>query len=128
MLDWQTLIAIIAIGIAAITLLLRLLGGSLTRHEHEEFRSNVFEQIIDNKRKVEERLVIREFENWVVGVRRDIDRLERMINNLDQTKPTTGELDRTARSLESRLTSLELFVHAVKNGGVAPKVQPTSGK
>lgn len=100
MLDWQTLIAIIAMGVAAITLLLRLVGGSLTRNEHNEFRDQV----------------LREFGNWATGFRRDIDRLENMITKLDQTKPTTGELDRTARSLEARLASLELFVHAIKNG------------
>lgn len=114
MLDWQTLIAIIAMGVAAITLFLRLVGGSLTRNEHNEFRDSVFGQLHDAKGKIEDRLVIREFENWVIGFRRDIDRLEEMIHKLDQTKPTTGELDRTARSLESRLASLELFVHAVK--------------
>lgn len=44
MLDWSLLIAVVAAGVAAITLIDRLTGGRLTRNEHNEFKESVKQQ------------------------------------------------------------------------------------
>lgn len=107
MLDWQTVIAIGALGLALMTLFLRLTGSSLTRYEHEEFKRKVDADIEGLTRGLETRLFIREFESWIVQFRRDIDRAATDVRQLDQTKPTTGELERAVESVQSRLDMIE---------------------
>jgi hypothetical protein len=64
--DWQTIIAIGAIAMSAISILARAFDKSLSIREHEEFSKNVH---------------------------RDTDRIERRIELIEQTRPTTGELE-----------------------------------
>lgn len=64
--DWQAFVAIAALGISALGLVDRLLSKALTRSEHEEFKTAVY---------------------------RDFNRVERRIELVEQTRPTTGELE-----------------------------------
>lgn len=73
--DGQTL-DYIAVGLASISLLARALDKSLSIREHEEFRANIRDQFL----RVSEQHA------------RDIDRLEKAIHTLEQTRPTTGEI------------------------------------
>lgn len=104
---WTNFIAIGGVLLAAVTLLSRLLDKSLSIREHEEYKKGVMQQIDLLTRRQEERLVIREFEAWIHQVRIDVGRIEDQIKVLDQTKPTTGELDRAVKAIDARLSVME---------------------
>ena len=74
--DGQTLMAIGAMAIAAISLLARLMDKSLSIREHDEFRSNIKDQ----------------FKTVIDQQVREIARIEDRIKSIEQTRPTTGEI------------------------------------
>lgn len=71
--DGQTLMAIGAMAIAAISLLARLMDKSLSIREHDEFRSNIKDQF----REVREQHV------------RDVARLEDRLKTIERTTNKT---------------------------------------
>jgi hypothetical protein len=75
--DYQLIIAIGALAISALVALTRAMDKSLSIREHEEFRVNIKDRIAE----------------VVVGYRRETDRLEDRIKTLEQTRPTTGEIE-----------------------------------
>jgi hypothetical protein len=106
-LEWSTAISLAALLLSAAIAVMRLTSASLSRFEHEEFKRRMEDALSLITRRQEERLVIREFSEWVVQFRRDIDRLTMDINRLDANKPTTGELDRTAAAAGARIEMIE---------------------
>ena len=75
--DWQTVLSIGALIVAGITLLSRTFDKSLSIRENEEFRNGVTRDIAQLRS----------------DYKRDDDRLEDRIKTLEQTRPTTGELE-----------------------------------
>ncbi len=76
MTDWTSLVALGALAISMINLLTRSLDKSLSIREHEAHRD---------------------------AVQRDIHRVEGRLGHLEQTRPTTGELEILAESLNKRI-------------------------
>ena len=70
-------IALGAVVISALSLAAQLLGKSLSIREHEEFRNN----IKDSLREIKADYI------------RDDARLEDRVKILEQTRPTTGEIE-----------------------------------
>jgi hypothetical protein len=54
-------------------------------------------------RVIDKNLSIREFEAYAAAVSRDVQRVELRLLHLEQTRPTTGELEILAESLNKRL-------------------------
>ncbi len=77
-----TYIALGAVVLAAITLASQMLGKSLSIREHEEFAKNAKERMNELK----------------ADYQRESDRLEDRIKILEQTRPTTGELEARAKA------------------------------
>jgi hypothetical protein len=73
----STYIALGAVILAAITLASQMLGKSLSIREHEEFAKNTKERLNELKGDYQ----------------RESDRLEDRIKTLEQTRPTTGEIE-----------------------------------
>jgi uncharacterized protein YlxW (UPF0749 family) len=73
----STYIALGAVILAAITLASQMLGKSLSIREHEEFSKNTKERLSDLKSDYQ----------------RESNRLEDRIKTLEQTRPTTGEIE-----------------------------------
>ena len=71
--DWS---AIIALAISIISIVSRSLDKNLSIREHEAHRD---------------------------AVQRDIDRVESRLNQLERTRPTTGELEILAEALNKRI-------------------------
>ncbi len=78
--DWTSLIAFAAIAISVINLLTRSLDKSLSIREHEAHRD---------------------------AVQRDIHRVENRLGHLEQTRPTTGELEILAEALNKRMDEIK---------------------
>jgi hypothetical protein len=72
-----TYIALGAVILSAIGLASQLLGKSLSIREHEEFRGNIKDALFQIQ----------------IAYRRETDRLEGRIQLLEQTRPTTGEIE-----------------------------------
>ena len=72
----------------------------------------VFSGIALITRALEKNLSVREFEAYSNAVARDIHRVENRLLHLEQTRPTTGELEILADGLNKRLDS----IIAVKGG------------
>lgn len=89
--DWQTLLAVAAIAVAGLTLLARLLDKSLTVREHDEYRKGME----------------RHAETTRLQLVRDIDRLEKQLSILEQTRPTTGELKTTADNVKEQIAEIK---------------------
>jgi hypothetical protein len=70
-------IALGAVVLSALSLAAQLLGKSLSIREHEEFSKNTKERLSDLKSDYQ----------------RESDRLEDRIKTLEQTRPTTGEIE-----------------------------------
>jgi hypothetical protein len=70
-------IALGAVLISALSLAAQMLGKSLSIREHEEFRNNVKDSL-------------REIKSDYI---RDDARLEERVKILEQTRPTTGEIE-----------------------------------
>jgi hypothetical protein len=86
--DYQLVIAIGALAISVLVALTRALDKSLSIREHEEFSKNTKEQI--------ERLrqdAIRDTQGLKTDFNRDVDRIEKRLDYIEQTRPTTGELE-----------------------------------
>ena len=77
--DWSTLIALGALAISLISVLTRALDKNLSIREHEAHRD---------------------------AVQRDIQRVELRLNHIEQTRPTTGELEILAEALNKRIDEL----------------------
>lgn len=73
----DTAIAIGAAAIAVITLFIKLFDKSLSIREHDEFRQALRDQ----------------FALMNEQIKRDINRLEHRLDVIEQTRPTTGELE-----------------------------------
>jgi hypothetical protein len=58
-------------------------------------------------RAVDKSLSIREFEAYSAAMARDIQRVELRLLHLEQTRPTTGELEILAEGLNKRLDELK---------------------
>ncbi len=77
--DWAELVALGAFVLSAINLLTRSLDKSLSIREHEAHRD---------------------------AVQRDIHRVENRLGHLEQTRPTTGELEILAEALNKRMDEI----------------------
>ena len=75
--EWQTVLALGALVVAGVSLLSKSFDKSLSIREHEEFRNSLKADITQLR----------------ADYKRDDDRLEERIKVLEQTRPTTGELD-----------------------------------
>ncbi len=74
--DWSIILALGAVALSAIALLNRAFDKSLSIREHEAYK-----QAVD----------------------RDIQRVEGRLNNIERTRPTVGELEILAESLNKRI-------------------------
>ena len=79
MTDWSLLIALGALAVSLISVLTRALDKNLSIREHEAHRD---------------------------AVQRDIHRVEIRLNHIEQTRPTTGELEILAEALNKRIDEL----------------------
>jgi hypothetical protein len=77
--DWYPLIALGAFALSALNLLTRSLDKSLSIREHEAHRD---------------------------AVQRDIERVENRLERLEQTRPTTGELEILSEALNKRIDAI----------------------
>jgi len=75
--NWTLLIALGSLIVAGVAFLSKSFDKSLSIREHEEFSKNTKERITQVEMQGQ----------------RDDDRLERRIEILEQTRPTTGELE-----------------------------------
>lgn len=80
--DWHSILDIGAIALAAIAFLSRSFDKSLSIREHDEFRASV----------------TRELARMRDDYHRDDERMERRLDVLEQTRPTTGELEAKIRA------------------------------
>ena len=94
--EWQSLLAIGAVGIAAISLLDRLLDKSLSIREHDEYRKGV-ERTTDGLR------------NEYI---REIDRMDGRLNTIEQTRPTASELQSVSTGLQNQITEIKQIIRA----------------
>ena len=78
--DWQTFLAIGALAVAGFTLIAKLLDNSLSVREHEEFKEHT---------------------------RRDVERIEKRIELIEQTRPSSGELKGITDGLKDQLRELK---------------------
>jgi hypothetical protein len=86
--DYQLVIAIGALLVSMLVAFSRTMDKSLSIREHEEFSKNTKEQI--------ERLrqdAIRDTQGIKTDFNRDVDRIEKRLDYIEQTRPTTGELE-----------------------------------
>lgn len=86
--DYQLVIAIGALLVSVLVAFSRTMDKSLSIREHEEFSKNTKEQI--------ERLrqdAIRDTFGIKTDFNRDVDRIEKRLDYIEQTRPTTGELE-----------------------------------
>ncbi len=74
--DWSIIFALGATALSAIALLNRAFDKSLSIREHEAYKA---------------------------AVERDIHRVEGRLNNIESTRPTVGELEILAESLNKRI-------------------------
>ncbi len=79
MAEWTSLLALGALAISIINLLTRSLDKNLSIREHEAHRD---------------------------AVQRDIHRVENRLGHLEQTRPTTGELEILAEALNKRMDEM----------------------
>jgi hypothetical protein len=84
--DWQSLLAVGALVVAVFTALSRSFDKSLSIREHEEFRNAIKGDIAQ----------VRE------DYHRDDARIEARIVLIEQTRPTTGELEARIDSRKDR--------------------------
>ncbi len=77
--EWAPFIAIAALAISLFTTIGKSLDKSLSIREHEAHRN---------------------------AVQRDIDRVEERLSHMEQTRPTTGELEILAEALNKRIDEL----------------------
>ena len=82
--DWTTIAAEVAAIFAGITLLSRVFDKSLSIREYEAYRE---------------------------AIARDIQRVEGRLNQIERTRPTTGELEILAESLNKRIDELTRVNH-----------------
>jgi hypothetical protein len=75
--DWETVLSLGALSVAVLAALSRVLDKSLSIREHNEFKDRVIKLIDDNLGRVE----------------RELDKLEDRLKVIEQTRPTTGELE-----------------------------------
>jgi hypothetical protein len=75
--DYQLIIALGALLVSVLVAFSRSMDKSLSIREHEEFSKNTKERM----------------EGLKNDFNRDIDRIELRLNYIEQTRPTTGELE-----------------------------------
>lgn len=96
--DWQTTIAILAVGLSCLSLLDRLLGKGLSIREHEAYKTGVEQQHKDS----------------VAQTQREIDMIREELRLIQHKVPTTGELNMVTSSIEKRLDRLENQLRSYK--------------
>ncbi len=77
--DWSIIVALGALVVSIISVLSRTLDKNLSIREHEAHRD---------------------------AVQRDIHRVEVRLNHIEQTRPTTGELEILAEALNKRMDEM----------------------
>ncbi len=77
--DWIPFIALGALAVSLITAVSKSLDKNLSIREHESHRD---------------------------AMQRDIDRVESRLSHIEQTRPTTGELEILAEALNKRIDEL----------------------
>ncbi len=77
--DWSIIVAFGSLAISIISVLSRTLDKNLSIREHEAHRD---------------------------AVQRDIHRVEVRLNHIEQTRPTTGELEILAEALNKRMDEM----------------------
>jgi hypothetical protein len=105
--EWQTAIAIGALGVALFSAFSKLMDKSLSIREHEEYRRGVEDQIKMILIRQELRLTRNEHLDWITQARRDVDRIEELLKELAATRPTTGELEARIEAVRARIDTLE---------------------
>jgi len=89
--DWPILIALGAFAVSVLTLVSKFLDKSLTIREHDEYRKGV-ERTTDGLQE----------QFW-----REFDKLESRLNFIDQTKPSSGQLQDATSNLKEQLAELK---------------------
>lgn len=84
--DWSALSAVVAVTIAALVALDRLLSRGLSIREHDEFKARIL---------------------------RELDRIDRQIDFIAQTRPTAGQLQDAINNVKEQLMVVRT---GVKNG------------
>ncbi len=84
MTDWTILVALGALAISIISVISRSLDKNLSIREHEAHRD---------------------------AVQRDIHRVEGRLNQLERTRPTTGELEILSDALNKRIDHMNKASH-----------------
>jgi hypothetical protein len=120
--NFNTLIALGALIIAAAAMFAKMMDKSLSIREHEVFKGGVDARLSELSSGLDERLEIREFSEWREVVTRDFDRLEGDLKIIETTRPTSGELEMASRAVSARLSVIE---EMVKEMGLNNK-RPTS--
>jgi len=85
--DWSVIVALGAVVIAAIALIARSFDKSLSIREHEEFRGKVNDQFGQLRNDIN-----RQLDQFREDSRREHDAILDRIKVLEQTRPTTGEI------------------------------------
>jgi hypothetical protein len=117
-LDWQTIASIGAVLIATLAILDRRFDKSLSLREHAEFKESMRNRLDGFEEALRAVISIREhaewkqefrsiIQDWITQFRLDLGRVETGVMTLDQSKPTTGELELATEALEKRLELLE---------------------
>lgn len=112
--DVSLLVAIVAVGMAALTFADRMLAKTLSIREHEEFKRATDAQIKQLFERQEVRLPIKDHDDWRQQFRREVDMLREELRLLQAKVPTTGELGVITKNLESRLDRLEEQLRAYR--------------
>jgi flagellar motility protein MotE (MotC chaperone) len=96
--DWlPLLIGIGGLAIAAISTISRSFDKSLSIREHDEFRKNVDAAIAETRRAYQ-----RDMDELRESSKREVNNLLDRIKVIEQTRPTTGELQALFRSKEQK--------------------------
>ena len=117
MIDVSTLIAIAAVTLALLTLLnqIRPREPTLTLREHEEFKARIINELSTILQGQYERLTIREADDRRTVVMREIDLIRAILKDLDDKKPTVGELSIAKETIEKRIERIERQINHPKN-------------
>ena len=89
--DWQTIVAFVAVALAALSLFDKRFDKSLSIREHDEYRKGAEKGMDGLKAQFE----------------RDIDRVETRMDLIESTRPTAGELKTHIEAISDRLAKVE---------------------
>ena len=92
--DWTTAGVLIASLLSGISILGRLLDKGVSLREHNEYK---------DQQKAQDELRDKAVNLQTENLRRDIDRIERRLDDLEKTRPTAGQLQDATLNLKERL-------------------------